>query len=41
MTEADQKKIAGTTYYVYDGTYYQPFASGDETIYMVVEDPMA
>ena len=38
---AEQQKVAGTTYYVYADTYYQPFASGDETIYMVVENPTA
>ncbi len=37
--EADEKTIAGKTYFVYDGTYYQPFASDNETIYMVVEKP--
>ena len=26
-------------YFVYEGTYYRPFASDGETIYMVVEDP--
>ena len=37
--EADEKRIAEKTYFVYDGTYYRPFASDGETIYMVVEDP--
>ena len=39
--DAEQKEVGGKNYYVYDGTYYQAFASGDETIYMVVEDPQA
>ncbi len=37
--EADEQQVAGKTYFVYDGTYYKPFASDGETIYMVVEDP--
>ena len=37
--EADQDTVDGTTYYVFEDTYYQPFASGDDVIYMVVEDP--
>ncbi len=37
--EADEKTIAGKKYFVYAGTYYQPFASDNETIYMVVEKP--
>ncbi len=37
--EADEKTIGGTTYMVYEGTYYRPFVSEGETIYMVVEDP--
>ena len=39
--EADEQKIASKTYFLYDGTYYKPFASDGETIYMVVEDPHA
>jgi len=39
--EADEQSVAGKTYFVYDGTYYKPFASDGETIYMVVEDPNA
>jgi hypothetical protein len=37
--EAEEKTVAGKTYFVYDETYYRPFASDGETIYMVVEDP--
>ena len=37
--EADKKTVDSVTYYVFEDTYYQPFASGDEVIYMVVEDP--
>ena len=39
--EADEETIQGKKYYVYDGTYYRPFASDGETIYMVVDDPRA
>jgi hypothetical protein len=38
-TEADSKTIGGKKYFVYSGTYYRPFASDGETIYMVVADP--
>ena len=37
--EAESKTIDGSLYYVYEGTYYKPFASEDETVYMVVEKP--
>jgi hypothetical protein len=37
--EASEQSIGGKTYYVYDGTYYKPFVSNGETIYMVVDDP--
>ena len=37
--EADEETIGGKKYFVYAGTYYRPFASDGETIYMVVEDP--
>ena len=39
--EADEDVVNGTKYFVYEGTYYRPFASDGETIYMVVEDPRA
>ncbi len=37
--EADEEKVNGKKYFVYQDTYYRPFASDGETIYMVVEDP--
>ena len=37
--EAEERTIGGTTYMVYEGTYYRPFVSEGETIYMVVEEP--
>ena len=37
--EADEETISGKKYFVYADTYYRPFASDGETIYMVVEDP--
>jgi hypothetical protein len=37
--EASEVTVGGKKYFVYDGTYYRPFASDGETIYMVVEDP--
>ncbi len=37
--EANEETIDGTTHMVYEGTYYRPFMSEGETIYMVVEDP--
>jgi hypothetical protein len=37
--EADEETVNGKTYFVHAGTYYKPFASDGETIYMVVENP--
>ena len=37
--EADEDTVNGKKYFVYQDTYYRPFASDGETIYMVVEDP--
>ena len=37
--EADEEKIDGKKYFVYDGTYYRPFSSDGDTVYMVVENP--
>ena len=37
--EADEETVEGKKYFVYEGTYYRAFASDDETVYMVVEDP--
>lgn len=39
--EAEEQTVAGKTYFAYEDTYYKPFASDGETIYMVVEDPHA
>jgi hypothetical protein len=37
--DADEEIVRGKTYFVYAGTYYRPYASDGETIYMVVADP--
>ena len=37
--EADEKKIGGKKYFIYEGTYYRPFSSDGDTVYMVVENP--
>jgi len=37
--ESSEETVNGNTYFVYENTYYRPFASNGETIYMVVEDP--
>ena len=37
--EADEETVEGKKYFVYEDTYYRAFASDDETVYMVVEDP--
>ncbi len=37
--EADETTVNGKKYFAYNGTYYRPFASDGETIYMIVEDP--
>ena len=37
--EAKKVKVSGKTFMVYEHTYYQPFVSGGDTIYMVVQDP--
>jgi len=36
---AHEETVGGKAYFVHEGTYYRPFASDGETIYMVVEDP--
>ena len=36
---AEQKTVGGADYFVYAGTYYQPFYSGSNVVYMVAEDP--
>lgn len=37
--EADSDTVSGKKYFVYEGTYYRPFSSEGDTVYMVVEDP--
>jgi hypothetical protein len=37
--EAKKETVGDKKYFVFDGTYYRPFASDGETIYMIVEDP--
>lgn len=37
--EAKKQTIKGRRYFVSEETYYQPFSSEGETIYMVVENP--
>ena len=39
--EAEEEKIEGKTYFLYEGAYYRPFVSDGDTIYQVVENPMA
>lgn len=33
--DAEEKKVGEETYYVYAGTWYKPFYSGDDVVYMV------
>lgn len=37
--EAEEKTVLDKKYFVYNGTYYRPFASDGDTVYMVVDDP--
>jgi len=37
--DADEETVHGKTYFVYAGTYYRPYASDGDTVYMVVADP--
>ena len=37
--EVDEKTVDGRRYFVFEGTHYKAFASGDDVIYLVVEDP--
>ena len=37
--ESDEEMIGGKKYFVYEGTFYRPYASDGETIYMVIENP--
>jgi hypothetical protein len=38
---AKKTEVKDTEYYEYAGTYYQPFFSGSEVVYMVVKNPSA
>ena len=38
--EADDRFINGKSYFLYEGTYYRPFVSDGDTVYVVVEDPL-
>jgi len=38
--EAESKIIEGKKYFIFEETYYRPFSSDGETIYMVVEKPV-
>ncbi len=37
--EADEETVKGKKYFVFEGTFYRPFSSDGDTVYMVVEDP--
>ncbi len=37
--DAEEKKIGETTYFVYAGTWYKPFYSGEDVVYMVSSNP--
>lgn len=37
--EADSETVNGKKYFVYGGTYYRPFSSEGDTVYMLVENP--
>jgi hypothetical protein len=37
--DAKEQKIGDDTYFVYAGTYYKPFYSGDDVVYMVSAMP--
>jgi hypothetical protein len=39
--EAEEKIVDGTTYFVFESTYYRVFVSDGDTIYQVVETPTA
>ena len=36
---AGKSTVGGKDFYVYAGTYYQPFYSGSNVVYSVVSDP--
>ena len=37
--EAKEKTVNGKKYFVFEGTYYRPFSSDGDTVYMSVENP--
>ena len=37
--EAKAETVKGKKYFVYESTYYRPFSSDGDTVYMVVDDP--
>jgi hypothetical protein len=37
--EAEATTVNGKKYFIYDGSYYRPYSSDGDTVYMVVEDP--
>ncbi|MHC5109392.1 MAG: DUF6515 family protein [Planctomycetota bacterium] len=39
--EADEETVDGKKYFVFNGTYYRPFSSEGDTVFMVVEGPCA
>ena len=36
---AESKTVDGIVYFVFDNTYYRPYYSGSEVVYMVVDNP--
>jgi len=36
---ASQKSVDGSAYFVYSETFYKPFYSGSDVVYMVVANP--
>ena len=36
---AESKTVDGIVYFVFNDTYYRPFYSGSDVVYMVVENP--
>ena len=39
--DTKEKKVGEDTYFVYDKTWYKPFYSGDDVLYMVSTNPEA
>ena len=36
---AESRTVDGIVYFVFNDTYYRPFYSGSDVVYMVVENP--